>query len=166
MRNDRSCTIEGCEQKHYSSGLCKKHYDKREYSRRYHKSEVCEVEGCGQPRYTTKGTRYHLCEQHQAAYWKAIAADRQALVITPTAYNVMVIDWERDTLAYGTFTVTSNKDMPATYGELLKVMAQHAQSGGLVARPQAFHETDLGMVEDVLPLPAFETEEADYEAYR
>jgi hypothetical protein len=43
QHDDKSCTVEGCDRKHYGKGFCSKHYAS---NRRANNTRQCSVEGC------------------------------------------------------------------------------------------------------------------------
>ena len=70
----RYCSVDGCENKHRSSGYCNKHYKAfKKYgdpleSKIHRPPKICSVEGCGIPlnSHAARG----LCAKHYLRYWK------------------------------------------------------------------------------------------------
>lgn len=57
----KTCSVEGCNNKHHARGLCKKHYD--QYLKEKLKNTKCCVEGCNNPICITF-TKEKLCSKH------------------------------------------------------------------------------------------------------
>lgn len=118
-------------------------------TRRGKSDDPCCVPGCLNLSFTDpRGRHYKKCRQHlKEAYSKAgherHMAKRAAQQETGQSVEILVVDWKDDRLLRVTGTVTCVEAMPATHGDLMRLMAQLAKACVYVAKPHAYKEEDV-----------------------
>lgn len=63
--SDRTCSIEGCERRHYSHDWCKLHYERWKRTGDPESGPICSIQGCNNPQ-TARG----WCRMHYQRWWK------------------------------------------------------------------------------------------------
>lgn len=69
----KTCSIEGCDRKHYGLGLCSLHYKRLKehgdplYQRKFAKGKVCKVDGCNE--LVGDNGSHGMCRKHARKEW-------------------------------------------------------------------------------------------------
>lgn len=112
---------------------------------------TCVMPGCHEPRHVSKsGRKYTKCDRHYQEDYRAAATrlpgqhrpDRHPSAVGRHV-RVKIVDYATERVWTVEAVVCSDDPLPATEGELRKLLAEAAELGFYVARPQPYKIEDL-----------------------